>query len=443
MKKILSYLAGIMLTCSLQASETSLLQQALNKQIIEDKLANGAVVVTYENGKVTPYHTGIAQKGSDAAVDANALFEIGSITKAFTGVLLADMVTKGEVKLDDPVQKYLPKSVTMPTSDGKQITLQDLANHRSGLPRLPTNIEFTDVNNPYATYTVDKMYQFLSSYKLPRAIGAEAEYSNLGTGLLGHVLGLAAGKPYAELVQQRILKPLGMTQSFIHVPKTYLRATPHGADGNPVSHWDIPVLGSAGAINATIGDMAKFLQANLNPQGPLKAAIELSHQVTNTMGQSEIGLGWIVTKNYIWHNGGTGGFRTFLGFDKANQKGIVLMANTSFSLDEIGHAYLQDKLPKLVAELTKETFKVSAADLGKLNGQYQLMPGFVLTVTNDGEQLLIQATGQQNVPVYPKSKTRFFYKVVQAEVEFELGDDGKAIAVTLFQAGQQMKGSKL
>ena len=141
-------------------------------------------------------------------VGADNVFEIGSITKVFTASILADMASRGEVRLDDPVAKYLPSSAHIPSRNGRQITLLDLVTQSSGLPRMPSNFTPRDSMNPYADYSVQQLYAFLSGYQLTRDIGATYEYSNLGMGLLGHALALKAGTSYERLVTRRILTPL-------------------------------------------------------------------------------------------------------------------------------------------------------------------------------------------------------------------------------------------
>ena len=136
---------------------------------------------------------GATAPGGTVAPDANTVFEIGSITKVFTALVLADMVERGEVKLDDPVAKFLPSTVQVPGRDGREITLLDLTNQVSGLPRLPGNLKPADAGDPYADYGPARLYEFLSAYTLPRDIGEKYEYSNLGVGLLGHALALKAG----------------------------------------------------------------------------------------------------------------------------------------------------------------------------------------------------------------------------------------------------------
>src|ERR1039457_6874249 len=148
-------------------------------------------------------------------VGNDTVFEIGSTTKVFTSTILADMVQRGEVSLDDPVAKYLPADVKMPRRGGKQITLIDLATHTSGLPRMPSNFAPKDIDNPYADYTVANLFHFLSSYELTRDIGSKFEYSNMGVGLLGSALGNRAGMDYEALVRARVTGPLKMDNTRI------------------------------------------------------------------------------------------------------------------------------------------------------------------------------------------------------------------------------------
>ena len=130
------------------------------------------------------------------------------MTKVFTSLLLMDMTRHGEIALTDPVSKYLPASVKVPERNNRKITLADLSTQSSGLPRMPTNFAPKDQMNPYADYSVQQMYDFLSGYQLTRDIGSQYEYSNLGVGLLGHVLSLRAGTSYEALVRSRICDPL-------------------------------------------------------------------------------------------------------------------------------------------------------------------------------------------------------------------------------------------
>jgi D-alanyl-D-alanine-carboxypeptidase/D-alanyl-D-alanine-endopeptidase len=294
---------------------------------------------------------GHLQKDDPRPVNADTIFEIGSATKAFTSLLLADMVQRGEVALDDPVGQYLPPGVTMPTRNDRSISLLHLATHTSGLPRLPSNLTPRDMANPYADYSIEKLYKFLSAYRLARDIGAEYEYSNLGGGLLGHVLARRAGMDYEALVRSRISDPLCMTSTCIKLTLEMKDRFAIGHDNlmNPVPYWDLPTLAGAGALKSTANDMLTFLAANLGYiDSPLAPAMANMRKVCKPTGRPgvEIALGWHILKSVgkevVWHNGGTGGFRSFVGFDPQARVGVVALSNafTTIGVDDIGRHLL-------------------------------------------------------------------------------------------------------
>ncbi len=194
------------------------IRKILVERIDTRKRSVGIVVgiVEPEGRRIVSY--GSTAKGGSKAVDGDTLFEIGSVTKVFTAQILAEAVARGAVKLDDPVAKLLPPSVTVPEHGGRAITLLDLTTHRSGLPRLPENLTTTDMSNPYAAYTVAQLYEFLAGHTLRRDPGDEFEYSNLGVGLLGHALVLqAAATDYESLVRAKVLSPLSMKSTAINL----------------------------------------------------------------------------------------------------------------------------------------------------------------------------------------------------------------------------------
>lgn len=276
------------------------------------------------------------------ALDGNSVFEIGSITKAFTGIMLADMSLQGEVRLDDPVQKFLPAGTVIPARNGKVITLLDLSTQSSGLPRMPSNFAPANPANPYADYTVQNMYDFLSTYVLPRDIGATYEYSNLGVGLLGQALSMRAHKSYEDLVRTRILEPLKMTSTGITLTPSMRQrlAKGHGENGMEVGNWDLPTFAGAGALRSTVNDMMNFLDANLADTGPLAAAMKLAQEPRRPAGTNRIGLNWHMVNaganTIVWHNGGTGGYRSFVAFNKASGRGVVVLTNSAKSSDDVG-----------------------------------------------------------------------------------------------------------
>ena len=286
--------------------------------------------------------------GPDALpLDADSVFEIGSITKVFTAILLAEMAERGEVALDDPIAKYLPSNMRVPERSGRKITLIDLSTQTSGLPRLPDNLKPADPRNPYVDYTVERMYEFLSRHELRRDPGAEFEYSNLGVGLLGHVLALRAGKSYERLVKERILDPLDMDHTAITFTpwmKTHL-AKGHNMAGTVVMNWDVGVLAGAGALRSTLHDMLKFARANLQTRGRLQQVMQRTHAVRAPAGKMLIGMNWIVRRSdgqeVVWHNGGTGGYRTWMGFDKQKGLAVVVLTNSTHGADDLGFELLK------------------------------------------------------------------------------------------------------
>ncbi len=287
------------------------------------------------------------------APDRDSEYEIGSITKAFTGVLLADRVKQGVVKLDDPVQKYLPAGWTMPRRDDRDITFLHLATHTSGLTRMPDGflaVTFQHPKEPFAKYDVAAMKKGLPETKIQWAIGSKYEYSNLGIGLIGAALAQASkAKSHEGLLTARVLKPLNLADTRITFTSEQKKRMIPGfnAKGEPQPNWDFACMKSCGAMRSTVGDMLKFLRANAKPDGSLKDALEISHRSWREMSPtSESGLCWIrnVKKNSpptIWHNGQTGGYHSFAGFIPG-KGGVVVLCNVAVGkVDDVGFRVLK------------------------------------------------------------------------------------------------------
>jgi len=387
-------------------------------------------------------------------VDADTVFEIGSVTKVFTSLLLADMVERREVSLADPVAKYLPAGVKMPERNGRQITLEDLATHTSGLPRLPSNLHPQDAANPYADYSVEQLYQFLSGYQLTRDIGSGYEYSNLGGGLLGHVLARRAGIDYEKLVRTRICDPLGMRSTVITLSNEMKSrfAVGHDATMQRVAYWDLPTLAGAGALRSTANDLATFVAANLgyvkSPLAPAMAAMLTVRRPTGSPGL-DIGLGWhILTRDgheIVWHNGGTGGFRSFIAFERKTGIGVVVLSNaeTLAGVDDIGQHLLNSNAPLWQPPKEHKQVAVDPKVFDGYVGQYQLAPEFVLTITRDGTQFFVQATGQPKLEIFPESERDYFLKAVDAQITFETDSQGRATTLVLHQNGMNQPARRI
>jgi CubicO group peptidase (beta-lactamase class C family) len=335
-----------------------------------------------------------------------------------------------------------------PTRNGRSITLEDLATQTSGLPRLPSNFAPADAANPYADYSVKQMYDFLSSYTLRRDIGARYEYSNYGVGLLGHILTLRAGVDYEELVEERIADVLGMPDTRITItPERRSRLAIGHSGSQEVTNWDIPTLAGAGALRSTAQDMLVFLAANLDlTETPLRAALEMTREARHEAGgpRMHIGLGGHIRTGgeheVVWHNGGTGGYRSFAGFVEETHTGVVVLTNTDMSADDIGFHMLDASIP--LREI-RVPVAVDPAILDQYVGRYALTPQAIVEVTVDDGKLFTQLTGQPRFQIYPESETEFFLTVVDAQLTFVRDESGKVSAVTLHQNGANLTATRL
>jgi D-alanyl-D-alanine-carboxypeptidase/D-alanyl-D-alanine-endopeptidase len=282
----------------------------------------------------------------------DTVFEIGSITKVFTATVLADMAEEGLVALDDPVQRYLPEGVDLPVR-GQPITRADIAAQTSGLPRLPkglVGLSLRQRRNPYAGFTDAHLERAIVGTRLRDNPGEKVRYSNFGFGLLGYVLALRSGQSYEQIVRERICAPLRLVDTSISIP---VEARPRFADGHNrrgrrVPHWDLPTLAGAGALRSTVTDLLRFLELQLRqPTTRLGRAAQTTHAPRAHRGRLAQGLGWASlpllghSVDVLWHNGGTGGFRGFVGFVRESGTGVVVLSNCARSVDAIGFRILE------------------------------------------------------------------------------------------------------
>jgi CubicO group peptidase (beta-lactamase class C family) len=540
------------------------------KRRIENGFNPAIVVGLISSDTITYYSYGVKSLKTNDSVNPNTVFEIGSISKTFTGIVLADMALEGELSLNDPLQEFIPDSITAPTRNGDSIKLYQLSNHTSSLPRMPSNFAPANYENPYIDYTEEQLYSFLNEYKLQSDIGSEYEYSNYAVGLLGHILAKTNGTSYEDLILEVITKPLGLENTRIHLtPKMKENLALGHSNGVQVENWDLTCMAGAGAIRSTTVDMVNYISANMGrTKSDLYPAMQLSHKNSRKEGVTPIvGLGWhtmlIDDLEIVWHNGGTGGYKSFAGFVKGGDKGVVVLSNSNETLDDIGvhllnpaynlktirpsiGTHLKDiidekgmeKATKAYWELKenqpdtynfdKNQLKIlgylylrneeieKAKSVFKLNieafpdsyivydsygealmnnsekqkaitnykrsveinpgntnalimlkkmgvdtenivkeivvdnevlesyvGDYELVPGFEITVTKQGKQLKAKATGQPQYKIYPKSKNVFYFKAVEAQVTFNENENGEVESLTLLQNGQENVGVKV
>jgi serine-type D-Ala-D-Ala carboxypeptidase/endopeptidase len=307
-------------------------------------------------GIITPngtqvYRYGNISKANSTIVNGNTIFDIASITKTFTTTLLADMVKQGLVSLDDPIEKYLPATVKIPAYNLHKITLDDLATHTSGLPDFPAGW----IRN--RTYTTQQVYNFLSNTQLQSEPGTKANYSDFGMGLLGHILSIRAGVPYAQLVKDRIFSVFGMDSTGIAMNSTAItlsdalksRLAKGHIGGKEINLEFIPEeVQGAGALYSTANDLLKYLAANIGlihtnindiiqethqirHEYPKAPSLHFSSASNKSLSASYVGLGWFIDTNLgtevIQHSGGIDGYSSFIGFNPTKQEGIVLLCS--------------------------------------------------------------------------------------------------------------------
>lgn len=320
------------------------LQSVLDKDLA-DALKNGELAPSTGAGvAIAVVEHGVSRIFSYGTAKPDSIFEIGSVTKTFTGLALSQMVEQGTVKFDDPVRELLPAG-TVAKPAGGEITLLDLATQHSGLPRLPDNLlPAPDPSNPYATYGPSKLYAYLAKQGIGKPAQTDFLYSNLGFGLLGEALAVRSGESYPALVREEVTGPLGLKDTTVSLsPEQQARFLPgHDAQHRPAKAWDFDSLAGCGAIRSTASDMLTYLEANLHPEkvkpadgypasATLSAALVRSYELRADAAGMRIALAWLYmpSAGEYWHNGGTGGYTSYVFFNPKGDYAAVVLLNTA------------------------------------------------------------------------------------------------------------------
>jgi CubicO group peptidase (beta-lactamase class C family) len=299
-------------------------------------------------GKDYYYNYGEVKQGTARLPTNVTRYEIGSITKTFTSTLLAIAIHKGKVNLQTPITRFLPDSIAFNPAL-KAITLKELANHTSGLPRLPANLRAstTESAQPYEHYGVKQMFSFLKGFKQVREPGKTYEYSNFGAGLLGVILEKVYHKPYEELVKQYITGPANLKDTKITLSPSELNLVAQGYNeqNEAVPGWKFEAFQAAGALKSSASDMLSYGKLQLSaPSTTLSSALKLTHGVTFNDQANIVGLGWHYlsdNNNVLQHAGGTAGFRSFLGTDLKKNIVVTILTNNASTGDALGINLIQ------------------------------------------------------------------------------------------------------
>ena len=399
---------------------------------------------------VTRVAFGCTPDAGPVRFDRDSLFEIGSVSKAFAGVLLADMIQRGEIALSDPVAKHARAGAKLPRRGTREMTIGDLLTHISGLPRLPPGFQPRDMSNPYADFNEDALYAALERTQLTREVGEAQEYSNFGFMWLADLMGRRAGKRYDELLRERVLLPLGMQSTMVRVPAEHTArlVQGHGQLRKPVPGWDLaPELSAVGGLRSSLLDMLRFAEAASGRRdSPLKEAFALSFTPLKpaARGSTAAAFGWVLnergTGRVFWHNGGTGGFRAMLAVNPDTKAAAVVLVDGAEPLDDLALHLVDSTVPMKVR---RQVMAMTPHALDEYSGSYELAPQFVLRVWREGGRMITQATGQGAIEIFPEEKDRFFLKVIEAQITFKRDAQGKVESLVLHQGGRDIPGRKL
>lgn len=403
----------------------------------------GGVALAWVDGDGSVFFTAGKFAADDAhPITPNTQFELGSVTKVFTALLLAESERLGKVSRGDPAAKYL-----LPAGDPAQaalakITLLSLTTHSSGLPRLPGNIGAApDANpNPYATYDRAALVAALRAHGPDAPAGRAVAYSNFGASVLGEALADAWGTSYADALTSHVLLPLGLKATTLG-----MTGAPAGADlapahefGKRVPNWTFQACASAGALRSTARDMAVFLGAVLgHGDTPLREAIDATLQQQRAAEETggRIGLGWFLDdedgRQIVWHNGATAGSHALVALDRQAGQGVVILSNSDVASEALGFSLLGARPPRPAPAAVKNATDYS--------GRYRLTPGFAIDIRERRGVLVGQCTGQPSFAMREIAPDRFAIVGVPAEISFEHGADRSVAALVLHQNGRDQR----
>lgn len=420
-------------------------RRLLQMRIDTQKRGTGAVMAEAAGGALRTYTHGHASIDRSLDVGADSFFQIASLTKIFTALLLAEAVSRGEAKLDDPLSKHLPGAAY--SRDGREMTLLDLATHTSGLPLRPPSRVDRSQDDPYSNYSAEELQSDIKAVQLQSVPGTTFVYSNFGYALLGAALARAGGASFAALLSGRILKPLGLRNTTLTPTATQQAklVQGYGPEFVPMVPWNFGELAPAGGLFSTVSDLSKFLQVWLGEDGRFAAArrIMLAPRRPGGIPDTEMALGWRIRtvdgRRIAWSNGSGGGVRSFLAFDLDRPHGVVGFANmaTGLGVDDIGTHLLDPSAPvDDMLPVERIAIDLPADDFAKLAGRYEFEPGDEMEFALNGAEFHFMQ-GPVRLRVYAESQTLFFIR--EDHVTFEFGDfgaDGRAGRVILSQAGE-------
>lgn len=391
-----------------------------------------------------------ADPNAQRSYDEHTAFEIGSITKTMTSALLAEFIARGEVALSDPIAKLLPPGTTVPSFNGREITIGDIVTHTSGLPVLPAGYRPPDMNNPYAAVTERDLLGALAATRLTREPGTTWEYSNFAMMVLSYALAKRSGKDYETLLRERLLVPLGMNETYVAQRPPQVRAAQgHLSNALPAGPWDFPPdMAGVGGVRATLPDMLRYLEGQLGTrESAITPALARTQQQVARVGGHTMGMNWNLSTGKgptrAWHEGGTGGFSAFAAFDRAAKRAVILLSDTSLTaLGGLGSPGWHLLDPSRAIGAPRIVATADAGLIDALAGTYRLQGGLGIALRHKGGALTIQADGQPEFEMGYDSAGDFYPLKFDALLRPKHKADG-TYTFTWFQLGAALEAERV
>lgn len=459
-------LASTILAAALGAANMPVTDDASLARLVDARIGGDAsgvcAAVAFIDGPRTSRAFRCADPSATPRLGPDSAMEIGSISKAVLGTVVAELVLRGQGDLDDALADWLPAGTDVPMFDGQPIRLRHILTHTSGLPPLPSRMPMGDAADPYADLTAEHLLQSLQDVTLAHAPGTRFEYSNYGTMLLSLAVSHRSGRSLDAVLQEIVFEPLGMHGAWVGKPTAGAHvAQGHLPDGSETPAWRFDTdLAGVGGIRATLDDMVRFAQAQIGlNDSALDAAIDFS-QRTLRDAEPQVAMQWMIESlpqhTLHWHNGGTYGFVSMLAFDRANQRAAVVLADTGLTarggLDDLAMHLLDPELPLgkpepvIVGADGSTGVPLSAEDrtaLVAFAGRYRLLPGFDLEVRLGETGLQARATGQGAFALRGEGGDVFSANAFGIEIRFERDANGAVHALELQQGGEVLRGQRL
>lgn len=412
--------------------------------LIEAEVIPGAVVGVYRDGEVSFYPIGTLGFDGDESPTVETLYEIGSISKVLTGVLFADAIRRGEVTKDTLVDELVPEGVDAMDFEGTEVALWHLTTHSSGWPTSPANLRPTDPDRPYFGYDEEKLFEFISKVKPKREPGTEFEYSNLSVGLLGTLIANQAGMGYEQIVIERVNEALGIDDIQITLDaKDQSRLAPATSGGRATKPYgDMGPLNPAGMWVASAPALLEFAVANLTDgEGDIYKSLQMAREPMFKNDYGRVCFGWMLARDgsSYWHNGKTGGYSSYMATNPTLQTAVVVLTNGA-TLYTTGAG---ERIFQQVVGMNPDPIEIESAEpidqeyAARLVGNYD-SPFFKMFITLERGRLFARITNQSALMIEPTEEAnRYRYSGVDAELVFEVPEEGSATRVTLHQNGME------